>query len=106
MTSQEQHDQTAHAVEQLRGLTPQQVQQLHSQWIYTVEELLSLAATPAGTSGLARLLGLSPEQFAEVTREAADIVGPEAAEKLRLAQPGGPIGVKFTEEQKKNLGLM
>jgi hypothetical protein len=99
------HEESTHPIQQIRCLSEDQLQQLRQRWIDTVEAFLGLTATPEGKSGLAELLGVSPEQMEPLMEQAIDVVGPDMAQRLMSPRPGGPTGVILTDEQKKRLGL-
>ncbi len=104
MNSRHDEQDGSHPLEQLNSLTQYHVNQLHDQWITTVEGFLGLTATPEGRSGLNQLLGVSQEQMEELVGEAVVVVGPDAVERLTTPRPGGPTGAVLEDNQKEEGG--
>ena len=89
----------------LPGLSANRIERLRGQWITTIEELAGATATEAAKASVAKLLDATPKEIEELLERARDILGPDRFRQLTAGEPGGPLGVVLTQEQKKRFGL-
>ncbi|MDH7486057.1 MAG: C1 family peptidase [Anaerolineae bacterium] len=71
-------------VEELPSLSPQQAQQLKAHWIESAQELVAIAASPAGRQGLATALDVDDEQLDDIVKAARRQM-PEVSSRRLLA---------------------
>ena len=99
------HTQGDHSIEQIPGLSEDQIRRLRDRWIDTAEAFLGVVATPEAKPGLAQLLELSLDQLEPLIQQAVEIVGADTARRLSSPQRGGPTGATLTDEQRRRWGL-
>ena len=82
------------------------IEKLAGQWINTAEEFLAKVAIPEGRKGLMEFLDLDDAGFDALLDTIKEAVGEAASRSiLEGARPGGSLGARLTEEQKKRLGV-
>ena len=75
--------------------SPEQVSRLKERWIETVDQLLSIASTPTGASGLQQVLDLSEEEFIDKLRELQSMQGLACDPGRFAAVRGGAFGLRI-----------
>ena len=95
-----------HSLSDISGFPPEMIEPLATRWIQTGEELLALAVAPTAEAGLAELLGIDQAQLTSVMNCVREALGPECVSSIESrGRRGGPLGVRFTDEQKRRMGL-
>lgn len=74
--------------------SPEQIAVLQERWIETVDQLLSIASTPTGASGLQQVLDLSEEDFINKLRELQSMQGLAGDPGRFAAVRGGAFGLR------------
>jgi hypothetical protein len=105
MSNAQNNSGATHALVELSNLTDSQRQTLEKMWINSVEGLVGAAASAAGREGLTRVLEMTDSQMAELLQRASQVVGPQRFQDVSAARPGGPTGVLFTDEQKREFRI-
>lgn len=95
----------SHLLREISGIPPKYVDLLKKHWIETAEEVVALSGLPSGTSILKTLLEIDDANLSDFLSMLSGEVGEKAAQELRKARPGGPLGVILTEQQRERLGL-
>jgi hypothetical protein len=95
-----------HKLSDISGFPPEMIDPLASRWIQTGEELLAVAVAPDGEAGLAELLIVDRDQLNDALDIVRQAIGQEHASAIESkARCGGPLGVRFSDEQKRRMGL-
>ena len=94
-----------HPLADVSGLPAAWQAAFRRQWIESAEQVIGMAATPEGREGLQALLTCGGRELDDLLAELQTVVGPEAAQRLRQATPGGARGLRLTAEQKKRWGV-
>jgi hypothetical protein len=105
-TDAERNGEHAHRLSSIAKLPSETITTLQANWIETAEEVLAVAATEQGAAGLKRLLELDEPTFDALLSSVRKFVGQHQSQAIGAAsRPGGPLGVKLTEEQKARFGI-
>lgn len=84
-----------HPLEAGMGVTPEQIEALHRQWIDSAEQVLALASSPDTRGGLLRLLGCSETELEAVLGLLRARAGRAVAADMEHPIAGGALGLKL-----------
>ena len=76
-------------LEELKELTPEQLERFRALWVTTAEELLSMSVTLESRERLATYLGISPVEFDTLLAGVRAQLEPEVVEEMGRATRGG-----------------
>jgi|GEM_PF-2133828 len=82
----------------LAELTHSQVLTLKSHWITSIDALVAAAATEGGRRGICQALNIDTGRLAGILRGACDRLGDRRYRELSDAQPGGPTGARWNDD--------
>jgi hypothetical protein len=95
----------SHPLQDVSGLRADWLEVLRGHWLTTAEEVLAVAASPAGREGLRQMLASDERALASFLGELEAVVGAEMAQRLRKPASPHAKGAWLTEEQKDRFGL-
>lgn len=95
-----------HRLADISGFPREMIAPLASRWIETGEQLLAVAASADGKEGLSELLGVAEPELLSTLNTVRHSLGSERVATIESsAQRGGALGVRFSDDQKRRLGI-
>ncbi len=92
-------DDGALPLEQIEGLTAEQIELLKGLWITTVEGFVSRCATKAGRDGMGKLLGCTAEELDRLHAAARSLLPEDVLKELEKPRDLPPMGLLMGEPE-------